>query len=1066
MALNLAIAELQKATGVDTRITATADVVVESNPRQLLGVWRSWEGIDHDPVTGMPRAQTADGMSIYDIKNENYEKGSPSSGRFIKWLVSGSDTEDVLVTPEILTGTVPMVGRGSLGDAAEESLLVSLNPVDIQGNGGRSHGSYAWWVHGENQKALVKMPEDEPESAFEWTQNLSSNPDIDPEELGIEQLEQLDSLFSRQTLNLTENTSANSAGISGEYFYDVSTSSRGLLTNVANGGWKRDLSLFSELQEAGKIPLDEPVEVFSLSPEQEHRAYLLMANNGASAALYPFANDASTSMSWNAIADYLNLYKSLKLDSTSATPYYEHRYNSTNNDDYVTISPVTASQNFTLSYSSRKSGNNYTPYIHFLPTYTYWNPYNVAVTFSGASNRANWVDAKNLFPVKITMEVGGSEYEVQTNKLFSKKNRNDDKYRYSLNWKSSSDTIVKPGETRVFAQHNAAENPTITAGYDGVGGISQTLSNVVEKNLGTFPGSTSMSADWEHKGGKLSSTIPEHVVRNSKGYQGSSQTVQCPAEQLELKIPLPENLNPSKTMSDPNVEGAHSPFLSLRLSLKNFYESAVKTKGFLFNKPIVTGTSTNSSYMDLSSYEWRVFSHTGINDTTLAAFDHTAAFDPEAKADTVAYIGPSPTAENGLSHFVTNELPIGPLLSMGDLQHFDQAFNNPNPPYVHNAIGNSNAVPHVAADQVVHSTALDHSYLSNHLLMDDWFISSISQPMNDFGVLIEETYVNVYQKHLEGEPLENAFYLPAQTYGDGEEAAQEHLERAKAWQSIASELTVEGAFNINSTSVKAWKALLLANKDASVPYITIDSASQASWKIDNLSPYTEQVPIPRTQITGEQGVGAGMGVAITETFVLTEEQAEALATEIVAEVRERGPFLSMSEFFNRQLTTAGEKSLAGAVESALIALSELPADDSKNPYGFIKQEVVDDEGNEILASANGDVGYQYQEAAQGSAAYGMPGWARQADVLRHMMPVMTARDDTFTIRAYGDSKDSSGNIVAKAWCEALVVRSPEYVDSAADSKITKKADLQSEENAKYGRKYKIISFRWLNEKEI
>jgi len=49
MALILAIAELQKATGPDTRITAPADSLAggttPEHVSQLTGVWRSWEGL-------------------------------------------------------------------------------------------------------------------------------------------------------------------------------------------------------------------------------------------------------------------------------------------------------------------------------------------------------------------------------------------------------------------------------------------------------------------------------------------------------------------------------------------------------------------------------------------------------------------------------------------------------------------------------------------------------------------------------------------------------------------------------------------------------------------------------------------------------------------------------------------------------------------------------------------------------------------------------------------------------------------------------------------------------------
>ena len=64
-----------------------------------------------------------------------------------------------------------------------------------------------------------------------------------------------------------------------------------------------------------------------------------------------------------------------------------------------------------------------------------------------------------------------------------------------------------------------------------------------------------------------------------------------------------------------------------------------------------------------------------------------------------------------------------------------------------------------------------------------------------------------------------------------------------------------------------------------------------------------------------------------------DEQMEALAEEIVAQIKRRGPFLSLSEFVNRRLSTdqaVDSLSLAGTVEAALSQLSERTTDD--NPY--------------------------------------------------------------------------------------------------------------------------------------
>jgi len=67
---------------------------------------------------------------------------------------------------------------------------------------------------------------------------------------------------------------------------------------------------------------------------------------------------------------------------------------------------------------------------------------------------------------------------------------------------------------------------------------------------------------------------------------------------------------------------------------------------------------------------------------------------------------------------------------------------------------------------------------------------------------------------------------------------------------------------------------------------------------------------------------------------------------------------------------------------------------------------------------------------------------------------------------YGDSVDAQGKVVARAWCEAVVQRLPEYVN-AADEPHLKQADpALSAQSKQFGRKIQIISFRWVNPSEI
>jgi hypothetical protein len=69
------------------------------------------------------------------------------------------------------------------------------------------------------------------------------------------------------------------------------------------------------------------------------------------------------------------------------------------------------------------------------------------------------------------------------------------------------------------------------------------------------------------------------------------------------------------------------------------------------------------------------------------------------------------------------------------------------------------------------------------------------------------------------------------------------------------------------------------------------------------------------------------------------------------------------------------------------------------------------------------------------------------------------------IRAYGDARDASGNIItARAVCEAVVRRTRNYVDPADAADITTLPKAAA--NLTFGRRFEIISFRWLAANEI
>jgi len=92
-----------------------------------------------------------------------------------------------------------------------------------------------------------------------------------------------------------------------------------------------------------------------------------------------------------------------------------------------------------------------------------------------------------------------------------------------------------------------------------------------------------------------------------------------------------------------------------------------------------------------------------------------------------------------------------------------------------------------------------------------------------------------------------------------------------------------------------------------------------------------------------------------------------------------------------------------------------------------------------------------------------PGYLRQSDVFALLGPQMTVRSDTFVIRCYGEATHPrSQKTLARAYGEAVVQRYPDYMVDSDRPEL----DPTEMINITLGRRYRIVSFRWLQPFEI
>jgi hypothetical protein len=166
-----------------------------------------------------------------------------------------------------------------------------------------------------------------------------------------------------------------------------------------------------------------------------------------------------------------------------------------------------------------------------------------------------------------------------------------------------------------------------------------------------------------------------------------------------------------------------------------------------------------------------------------------------------------------------------------------------------------------------------------------------------------------------------------------------------------------------------------------------------------------------------------------------------LAEKVVDEVKARGPFQSVAEFVNRQLASDPLTGNSGALQTA-IENSALNTD-----FGLSAPK----KNSELTGTGTGNT-------SDGAATQ-----ITQADLLNRLAPSLTVRGDTFRIRAYGEVTDFGGQ-TTKAWCEAVVQRQHDFVD-AEQEPITIDAAL-SITNRAFGRRFNIVSFRWLSADEV
>jgi hypothetical protein len=1101
MSLALAIAQLQKQTGPDQRVTMSADQLSEggdgeksaaaAGKRHWTGVYRSWGSA----ATSRPTPE------------------------FLSWMTSGEsdDLEDV----ESAKGggssdAIELVGKGTLGEGNDDGRVEvpALRVNSLSGGAAR----LGWWTGDQGTKAaMATPPASEDMSLAALRSSLQGAPrnavEMVSSGAGAKPFENLDLKDPKVALVTGWQQSAFLAADPKSprgLFHDIAPFSTGLLTNLRTGGFRKDLSM--QLERAAAQANSQLVSARTA-------LYKVGGENGINLhelwAYYNLYKELKTSGSYKFTTGGT---------MPSGTPHLLVENGPAacaTDDEFHFKQPVITSYQMVLSLEARTVNGQNQLHVVSDPIITFWNPLDVPVVIPVAS----FFSIKYFaIPYDIYVNVNGTTHKCPLIRSFS---GSDSNFISLVAGNNVQQLVFKPGEVIKVSQvgnmivRTGAQTDhqlQAKAGFNFGGGISYPLRNDQGQAINLTANATlryearpnQYTAGQTSSSGLVPSGYSTHTRHfstthhevyvgldrgnssNSLGFGGMYVDWDFGNKRLKPSELRGETQGGSKSpshrtnaakhssvfreityamgrqLSASQLSGSKSPIMILSYNAKTEGSTdAIARTRYLgrFNPKAhhVDFFDLSQSERDLLPYEYTV--------DPLNSWKNRAL---ETSTTGNAYFGGGMNAELGNSFVTTHSVPKEPIVSLAALQHsFANGFEilrpkhgyaalnarEPMMPQISHAIGNSVAPPIFSPSQTESTLAggrpaADHSYLANLNLWDDWFFSGISPQTAATFSTKKRAQRQVAQEFLDGTAkLPTVRYLQDTAGQDVNQLLTKLFSGANpteaATQFVASLIRVDGMFNVNSTSVEAWKSVLGGLKGREIVVRSPDGKESAADAEEGkvpvaglLAPVDEVADGKDSQMKDpEQWIGRR---------VITEEEIGQLAQAIVKEVRKRGPFLSLGDFVNRRPGSDKELARAGAIQCAL--------DSDKVEINSAWQE-----GDRAVAN-NVTGRFAFPEAEKGASGYGMPGIVKQADILTPIAPILSARSDSFIIRTYGESVDKDGKVLARAWCEATVERSKDYVDTA-NTPETAVANL-NETNKTFGRRYEMTSFRWLHPDEV
>ncbi len=1173
-ALNIAIGQLQAAAGPDQRVTARAEILDEDpatpalesvNQPYWTAAWTT--GIASLDVPSNAGQRFTSTGETFPMTPE--AKSAAASAKATAWMVSKPTVSTVLdarTYTGTTTGPTPdaVVLARQIGPAAN-NVTVPLVPISVRASqlpGFSSTdstptaiGAYAYWVADEGVKAKINLSPDTASgnpsaAAADRTQNQRHF--LSPATFAAEQA--LDSSFRASflasdpalltrvlqpasTTFVTNSTFAKSTVGLPLSQVDITTYSNSVLTDVRNGGLKKDLTAALENQSQFTTLMSRYT---SSSDGGGNKLWSIagMTTQGTTLKL--------DGLRWPSLWFHYNIYKSSMPafrsspgalgtapvgvgDPTVATPSVDPRIhvlaagNRTFGMDAITARLLAFKLEIGISTVAVAGG--YQLRLHYFPTLVLYNPYNVKLNTNatlqyvlqcnpfavGVTNkipdRLNGADRCTITRTsdsKVLLNTNLGGYDNPTFQL-SDPQINAGNY-WTVMYTNPADSSFEPGEVKIFGLGSTPAAPIDTALLTSSGSGSTQTPRIAAYTFIGSPGSGTQALTTSFASGNsqyvdvplpasttlaggdtLEISINSRVRCNTFNF-GVRGVSRWPDSSLSTNYTYPRDYPSQNNLTADNS-----------IDLSGIWDSGASTvQSVIFSgtaaslDPAISGGGIQRIGAVIGRVKGR-----SPNNSTLAApvqggsgsimnaldISYSSVFmDVDNRTGTTFTSAndlqrdPINTARSmwgqydagrsgGSSQFIMRELPLQPMVSLGQFMNMALSYNHATGSENHAQqnfslypVGGSlpsPAVTDLTTTSIIYSNSLvvnalneglnvDDQYLNNEALFDTFFFSTIPPDIATSalppGTVTPTGWSGYDQNAVEnGTALLNPRHRIARSSGGVAPAVADLRDLDRA----AGGLFVDGAFNVNSTSIPAWRAVLASLRYASQP--------------SNLHPWA--------RITSALTAVPTVDDFTTGVRVLSDTQLDALAKAVVEQVKTRGPFLSMADFVNRRLVN-GPLGQKGALHAAIEASGINTAALGSAGLGGVAPSFS-------YPAGYGGANYTTLPLANvpASTAEGAPGCITQADLLQALAPLLTVRSDTFTVRTYGEVRNPlTQQVVSRAWCEAVLQRLPEYVvtKTASASIGNDPSDIPTAGsiNATFGRRFKTVSFRWLTPNDL